>query len=58
MNAFALFFAVLGVICVSRVIMKFIVWIDGADELECDNEPCEAAPGWEKYCGRTVSVLY
>lgn len=41
MNAFALFFAILGATYVSWLIMKFIVWIDGADEFECEEEPCE-----------------
>ena len=39
----ALFFAILGATYVSWLIMKFIVWIDGADEFECEEEPCEEA---------------
>ena len=40
MNAFALFFAILGASYVSWLIMKFIIWIDGADDLECEEMSC------------------
>lgn len=38
MTAFALFFAILGACYVSYLIMKFIIWIDGIDELEPEEE--------------------
>ena len=39
MTAFALCFAILGACYVSYLIMKFIIWIDGIDELEQEEEP-------------------
>jgi hypothetical protein len=47
MTAFALFFAILGACYVSYLIMKFIIWIDGIDELEAEEDPVaelEATP--------------
>ncbi len=41
MNAITLFFAVLGAAYISWLLMKFIVWIDGVDKLECEEEGCE-----------------
>ena len=40
MTPFTLFFAILGVSYVSWLIMKFIVWLDGADEVENRTCPC------------------
>ncbi len=43
MQAMVLFFEVLGVCYVSWLLTNFLVWLDGADELETalepDNEP-------------------
>lgn len=46
MTIFTLFFAILGVSYVSWWIMKFIVWLDGADQVDVDdgNFDLESAP--------------
>jgi len=38
MGFFATFFAVLGASCVAWLLMKFIVWIDGADLIDAEEE--------------------
>jgi|GEM_PF-3252735 len=43
MNAFAMFFAILGVSYVSWLIMKLIIWIDDADEPGCEKTHGEEA---------------
>lgn len=44
MTPFTLFFAILGVSYVSWLIMKFIVWLDGADQFDVEDDAITVEP--------------